>query len=1170
MDVDLALVSALQLRELLQQHSPSSPQVQELAAQCEKLLAVAGDALKVKGADPKVEQAWHDLSEALVFFRSIAAADEDLAKKKQEKHEPSAVESARQPRAERAGSDSAKKHRHASSSSSRRRKKDTNDEVVAHNADPHVAVQDNLETLFSDWPHADLLDTGLAPGPAPSSLPLNQSFPWGESKAGDAFPSTNPGAVAAAAEAGAVSRRDAGAHRRSKARSKGSRSARQAAQDASSSETSSSSASRSTSTRSRDSRDSTLSNRRHGHWKERGRSHQRHAASEEVLLPAPQASSSAELKAATDCCCCLRVESLRASLHLPTPHNSFRLAIELNLPSYNIERYEEGVSVADGVGSISNGGFQGEVTWEQRVSFFVKTPRRKKSKKHKDSSSSASKAVLALQQQGQMRFLISCPDDKGPSLIGDLALHSLLSPYSSNTSASWCCTYCCFLCEYSRWLSCDGFTYLAGDETTYHQVPLHYAPQSTECGFLFFSIHTEVASAARGATGSAAASRPLSIPGSTALISQDRDEGDDEGHGLHQHRRARAADHRGATRDSDLLARYEGAQKESAALQQQNGALQAHIQQQQQVLMQQQHQLQALHTQVQQMNASLNDAFQRLTAYEAQYQQQLHTLHQVQQQRDAAAAQAAAEKAKLQREMLQLEDELEAAKEEEERQQELVRKHKKEVDRLDRELQQEVTRRKAAENKAKKQEERIAELTVLLNNARSRIRHERQRTEELGIKLEAAANAESSLKAELQASQEAAAEGKRQLLSLTWGLDLPPVFSGLPPSLPKGDEEERKQQTDGRIFHSLSDTEQAQSERVKTSRQPAATHALSLVATTPLWNDPIILRRVNPPSQLSEECGKELLLAIQKGYTDLMHAEVDFSSEKVMKGVLLDTNFLRVEWCSSILGGGSVSPEDSPSHLSGTIVSTALFALSVTSHISAVPVITVTLEQEVFEGGRVMLTGRPSQQSRGVTSDSLTQSFRLKLPLPAAVFCGPLPLTGEAFSTQWRSLELQEDAVLVDLSLSHLRSAVSLLALGGRFAVLPVSEEADARLPDARRAGLTCIHASGVFPSLDASTRTLRRSRVQQCSKGCEDEFARMESGIPCLIELAIKQNASSMAPQHLSVLPYRAREANGALRVRCSDTALRCSVLDALLQQLMTPQQLLDAAEATFAHKRR
>ncbi|KAL8274675.1 hypothetical protein Esti_001390 [Eimeria stiedai] len=1171
MDVDLALVSALQLRELLQQHSPSSPQVQELASQCEKLLEVARDILKVKGADPKVEQAWHDLTEALVFFRSIAAADEDLAQNKQEQQEPSAVDSAWPRCAERTGSDSGKKHRHASSTSSKRRKNDKDD--VAHRSESHSAVHDNLETLFSDWPHADLLDTGPDTGVAASSSPPHQSYSWGEGKADDAFASANSSSAAAATGAGTVPQGEPAAHRRrgadrgSKARGKGCRTARQAVHDVSSSETSSSSLSRSTSTRSRDSRDSTLSNRRHGHWKEKRRSHQRHAASAEVSLSAPHTSSIVELKAAGDWCCCLCVASLRASLHLPSSRNSFRLAVELDVPSYNVEGVEEGAPVADGVGSINNGSFQGVVTWDHRVSFLIKTTR-KKSRRHRDGSSPASKAVHALQQQGQMRFLISCPEDKGPCLVGDFALHST-----------------------------------AREETTFHQVPLHYTSQSTfssggtECGFLFFSIQVDVVSTARVATNVAGTSHPSSTSGPTALISHDRDAGDKEGHTSRQ-LRSRAAGDPGATRDSDLVARCEAAQKESAALHQQNGALQAHIQEQQQVLMQQHHQLQLLHAQVQQMNANLNDAFQRLTAYEAQCQQQLHTLHQVQQQRDAAAANAAAEKAKLQREMLQVEDDLEAAREEEKRLQELVRKHKKEADQLDRELQQEVGRRKAAENKAEKQDQRIAELTTLLNNARSRIRHERQRTGDLVVKLEGRAM-KTNFHEKASTHTSAAADGQHQLLSLTWGLDSPPFFSGLPASLTKGDEEERdpwnssqrKQQAHARI-HSPSDPEQAQSESVRTSRQPA-THALSLVAATPLWSDPIILRRVIPPSQLSEKGGNALLLALQEGYTALMQTEVDFS-EKAVKGVLLDTSFLRVEWCSSIHGGcGSGTPHDSPSHLSGAVAATALFAISVTSDISAVPVITVTLEQEVFEGGRIMLAGRPSQQPRGLyvcgqleasrpsrdapillinvlTSDSLTQSFRLKLPLPAAAFCGPSPLTGEAFSLQWRSLEMQEDAVLVDLSLSHLRSAVSLLALGGRFAVLPVSEEADARSRDARRAGTTCIHASSVFPRMDANTRGLRRSRVQQCIEGFEDDFALKEARILCLVELAVRQNASSMAPQHSSALRYRAREPNGALRVRCRDTALRCSVLEALLQQLITPQQLLDAAETTVAHKRR
>ncbi|KAL8433223.1 hypothetical protein ACSSS7_004008 [Eimeria intestinalis] len=504
MDVDLALVSALQLRELLQQQLPSDE------PPCLLLQIVKGG---------------HELLD------------------------------------ERTASDSGKKHRYASGSSSRRRKKDKDD--VAHRAeDSHVAVQDSLETLLSDWPHADLLDTSPGAGAAPSSPPLLQSFSGGDAKAADAFAFTNSGAAAAGSGAGAASHGNTAVHRgrgadsRSKARGKGSRAAREAAQDASSSETSSSSASRS-----------------------------------------------------------------------------------------NVERVEEGSPLADGVGSLSNGGFQGEVTWEQRVIFFIKTSR-KKSRRHRDSSSVASKAVHALQHQGQLRFLISCPGEKGPFLVGDLALH-----YTANS-------------------------------------------------FVLILL--------------------------LALVLQP---------------------------DAELAARFEVARTENAALHHQNGELQAHIQQQQQVLMQQQHQLQALHAQVQQVNANLNDAFQRLSTYEVQYQQKLHTLHQVQQQRDAAAAHAAAEKAKLQREVLQLEDELEAAKEEEGRQQELARKQKKEADRLGRELQREVGRRRLAESKVAYQDKRIAELTTLLNNARSRIRHERQRTEELLTKLQAAAHNESSLKAELQASQ---------------------------------------------------------------------------------------------------------------------------------------------------------------------------------------------------------------------------------------------------------------------------------------------------------------------------------------------------------------------------------------------------------------------------------
>ncbi|CDJ36515.1 uncharacterized protein EMH_0088630 [Eimeria mitis] len=206
---------------------------------------------------------------------------------------------------------------------------------------------------------------------------------------------------------------------------------------------------------------------------------------------------------------------------------------------------------------------------------------------------------------------------------------------------------------------------------------------------------------------------------------------------------------------ADLDGSLKSTKNENAALQQQNKLLQAQVQEQQQAILQQQQHIQALQAHI---------------ATEVQQHQQQQALQQMQQQRDAESRASAAEIARLQQQVLQLEESRRSAEEEQKLHRKQIRNYRMEVEQHERERQRLLEEQKDSEKKAMEQEKTIAELTTLLSNARSRIRDERQRSEGLVGKLEAASEVESSLKAELQASQKAAEEGKRQLLSLTWGL----------------------------------------------------------------------------------------------------------------------------------------------------------------------------------------------------------------------------------------------------------------------------------------------------------------------------------------------------------------------------------------------------------------
>ncbi|CDJ42046.1 hypothetical protein, conserved [Eimeria tenella] len=343
--------------------------------------------------------------------------------------------------------------------------------------------------------------------------------------------------------------------------------------------------------------------------------------------------------------------------------------------------------------------------------------------------------------------------------------------------------------------------------------------------------------------------------------------------------------------------------------------------------------------------------------------QQQQSLQHMQQQREAASRAAAAEVAQLQQQVLHLEGLVKVAEEEKKAHRREIRNYRIEAEEHNRELQALRDEQRSVDRKAKEQERTIAELTTLLTNARSRIRNERQRNEGLVGKLEAACETESSLKAELQASQEMAEEGRRQLLSLTWGLEAPPVFSGLPEATSKssrqpGIDQQRHRETQrgssvdlgGQRQYSPTNTDWVDKRMQYSSK--ATLDPVSSLSITPLrWNDVRILRRVVPPIQPCEDSWQAaLLLAMQEGYSRIMLEPAD-PSEQPWGGILLKSPLVNVSWfCTVRLGSKGRMHECLPTWLSGEVAAAASFVASITLNVTSLPSINVALEKEVIEG----------------------------------------------------------------------------------------------------------------------------------------------------------------------------------------------------------------------------
>ncbi|CDI85769.1 hypothetical protein, conserved [Eimeria praecox] len=1020
---------------------------------------------------------------------------------------------------------------HGRSSSSRGKKKDKGKAASTdRTSNAAAASEQQPDSLFEDWPPIDFTFPESS-AVAPAEATGHETLSWGRGGADDPFllsAADSCGAAAAAAE-DSVKRSRGGGKSRSRRREKNSSSrprepeAPSSDGDSSSSSSNSNSSGLSSSTRSReDSSDSETTkgnSKRHRRHRRNNRSRLQPSNNGEAATAAPLQTAGVVEEPADDCVI-ICISSLRAVFAAKCAASPFRIDANIVASSWSVETEAESASELGIVISSSS-----------------------------SSSSSSGDTSRELQVTWQGGQPLSAAEI--PSIDGVLSTHHI-SVFSKEE-----------------------------DTKDYNSA----------CGYLSFSISAEPA-------------QPLAAPTSLAdhVTSPAPSAADKKAQ-----RRTEAVKAHARDLDTSL----KSTKNENAALQQQNKVLQAQVQEQQQALLQQQQHIQALQAHMQQLTAQLTEASQRLAAFDMQQQQQQQAVQRMQQQRDAESRASAAEIARLQQHVMQLEDFRSRAEEEQRLHRKQIRNYRMEVEQHERELRRLREEQKDSDSKIMEQDKTIADLRILLTNARSRIRDERQRSEGLVGKLEAASEVETSLKAELQASQKAAEEGKRQLLSLTWGLEAPPVFTGFPNSAancdkqPETESRQRQQQqkgggrreADGETQHKRSHSDaHGVDVPVQSSSRTSAGPISSADAHLRRWDDARILRHLLPPTQPAGAVwGTALGLPMQEGYSHILLEQA----------------------------GSSAQP------WGGNIVATAAFVASICFNGAPCPDVNVALEKEVLEGGRVIVNvklnqgarcvnvagelevSRPSRETpilliSALTPDSQKRSLRLRLPLPSAAFCVPFVLSTEAFATKWRSLEMQEDAVLLGMIPDRIRMAVSLCALGGRFHVLPF-DEGEPRskaissvcvkvllgmIPDrirmavslcalggrfhvlpfdegeprskapAASPGFMRIHASGGFPASADCTEAL--STPQACLPPNARDSRSREKYIPCLIELSVKRNAFAGTERQIQWVSQWGRAPSGVLRVRCTNSPLRSSVLEVLLQQFLTSSQILNASSSS------
>lgn len=149
--------------------------------------------------------------------------------------------------------------------------------------------------------------------------------------------------------------------------------------------------------------------------------------------------------------------------------------------------------------------------------------------------------------------------------------------------------------------------------------------------------------------------------------------------------------------------------------------------------------------------------------------------------------------------------------------------------------------------------------------------------------------------------------------------------------------------------------------------------------------------------------------------------------------------------------------------------------------------------------------------------------------------------------------------VLLDMVPDRIRKAVTSCELGGRFLIIPL-DEGEPTEASLRRPGFMRIHASGAFP---ASAECTEASAPCSCPQQNIRESVSRGKYIPCLVELSVKRNAFAGTERQIQLVSQWGRTPSGLLRVRCTNTSLRSSVLEALLQQFLTSSQIIHASSS-------
>ncbi|OEH77505.1 hypothetical protein cyc_01642 [Cyclospora cayetanensis] len=663
---------------------------------------------------------------------------------------------------------------------------------------------------------------------------------------------------------------------------------------------------------------------------------------------------------------------------------------------------------------------------------------------------------------------------------------------------------------------------------------------------------------------------------------------------------------------ANLATPSEVARNETALLHQQNCILQ---QQLQQASLQQQQQLHAFQTQLPQT------AIQFLLALEVALRFKNTTAKAWTGIQGVGMPKLIGGRDRLQEQVLELETALKNTEEEKRQQRQQVHKYRQEAARLQEALEEHQEMQQKAEEKQREQEMTIAELTTLLANARepspafllfSSSRSYHQSGE--GPKGGAASNSAIGGGREKTAVEPdmgivSSLSAPPPLVPLAAPSDAPPRYTSLPGSPRERykqqqppESQQRRQHERGQEIaaaHAEVSSESALSSSQRRERDRTCLTVAFNCAMPPLaWSDTRVLRRVIPAFEAAagDEGERQMLLQLQEGYVNLLQQDIRIDGQP-WSGRLLDSGYMRdcalppsgflkgEEWVHSAAKHPYLISFPLESRLRLCCVSNdrycrvaaiATFSIFIVSKASAAPSITASLMKEVLEGGRIVLRAPRKDRPESVQVDGELELSRPYRDIPVLVLnilegSGGIRAvaqkergdTGRSSTNRKQAAcKLELSRVVLDLLPERIRSAVSLCSLGGRLFVLPMEETGPLRALQVDRPGVMTVHASCAFPVACSPVRAEDSCGLQPPSAARWHADA-PEGDIECFVELSARRNASVETELQMHSALQAGRQPCAILRVRCSDCALKSSLLEVLLQQLVTPQQLLDAAAA-------